>query len=59
MFPDVRFAKVDVDVAKSVAASCSVRAMPTIHLYRGGKLVEQWAGADERRLQTAVEKHSK
>jgi thioredoxin 1 len=55
-YPQATFVKVDVDEAKGVAGSCGVRAMPTFHLYKAGKLVEQWAGADERRLEAATAK---
>lgn len=57
-FPGVNFLKLDVDVAKSVAASCKVSFMPTFHLYKGKQLLEQWSGADERRLEAAVAKHA-
>ncbi len=45
-YPNVSFVKVDVDVAKDVAQSQGVRAMPTFKLYKNGKQLEEVVGAD-------------
>ena len=54
-YPDVDFVKVDVDENKEVAAHCQIASMPTFQFWRGGKCVDAFSGADERRLRAMVE----
>lgn len=52
----VRFAACDVDASPGLAARFDVRAMPTLLLLRGGRVVGQLVGAAPRpRLQALVE----
>lgn len=53
-----RFLKVDVDAAEDVARHCSIRAMPTFHMYLQGRLVSEFSGADQGRLVADVEKYA-
>jgi thioredoxin 1 len=46
----VEFAKVDVDEAEEVAASCGIRAMPTFQFYKNGVKVEEMCGASQQKL---------
>jgi len=57
-YPDSEFVKVDVDNAADVTAHCSISAMPTFHLYKGGVKVEEFSGADEAKLLELVQKHA-
>lgn len=52
------FAKVDVDQAQDVAQHCSIRAMPTFHVYVSGTRVEEIVGADVQKLEAAIERHA-
>ncbi|KAI8070451.1 Allergen Cop c 2 [Gongronella butleri] len=45
-YPDVIFAKVDVDEAADVAAEVGVRAMPTFMFFRKGAKVDEVVGAN-------------
>jgi thioredoxin 1 len=52
--PDVTFAKVDVDENEEVAAFYQVRSMPTFVFLRHGKVVTNFAGADEKTLRQTL-----
>ena len=43
--PDVRFAKVDSDAAQQASAAYSIRSIPTLILFKGGKEVARRSGA--------------
>ena len=61
-FPDTAFLKVDVDDQAEIAAAANVRAMPTFHFMRGGKLLEdnpEIVGADPGKLLQYVQHHTK
>ena len=47
---DLRVVKVDVDLNSSVAADYSVQSIPTIGLFKSGKLVAQTHGAKKARV---------
>lgn len=47
--PDVKFLELDVDSARSTAERLLVRSVPSLFLYREGKLVGQRVGAQSRR----------
>jgi thioredoxin 1 len=40
----VRFAKVNIDENDTLAAEYSVRAIPTMLLFKGGQIVDQYVG---------------
>jgi thioredoxin 2 len=43
--PDIRFLKVDTESEPALAAQYGIRSIPTLMLFRGGKLAAQRAGA--------------
>jgi thioredoxin 2 len=43
--PQVRFAKVDTEAARSTAASFQIRSIPSLLLFRGGKEIARRSGA--------------
>jgi thioredoxin 2 len=43
--PDFRFLKVDTDAEQALAARYQIRSIPTLMVFRGGKVVAQQAGA--------------
>jgi len=47
MEPEVRFLKVDTDAEQALAAQYNIRSIPTLMLFRGGKVVAQRAGASD------------
>ena len=47
MEPEVRFLKVDTEAEQQLAAQYNIRSIPTLMLFRGGKLVAQRAGASD------------
>ncbi|HSI01961.1 MAG TPA: thioredoxin TrxC [Reyranella sp.] len=57
--PEVRFLKVDTEAEQGLAAQYGVRSIPTLMLFRGGKLVAQRAGAsDAATLQAWIRQNS-
>ncbi len=53
MEPQVRFLKVDTEAEPQLAARYGIRGIPTLIVFRGGKVVAQQAGAmDATRLRT-------
>lgn len=53
----VRFLKVDVDRLNTLAAECSVSAMPTFHYYMGGKKVAEVVGARQDMIKKHLDAH--
>jgi thioredoxin-like negative regulator of GroEL len=51
------FLKVDVDEMRAISSRCGVRAMPTFHFMRDGKLLSETKGADARAIEEAIVKH--
>jgi thioredoxin 2 len=45
MEPQARFAKVDTEAEKSIAAQFGIRSIPTLIIYKGGREVARQAGA--------------
>jgi len=41
----VKVAKVDVDQNQRIAAQYSIRSIPSLYVFKGGKVVEQIVGA--------------
>ena len=52
----VTFVKVDVDRARRIAEVSEVRAMPTFHVYKEGKLFETVVGANLPALKKSISK---
>ncbi|KAG2204486.1 hypothetical protein INT46_005415 [Mucor plumbeus] len=57
-YPQVVFAKVDVDQVKEVAAACKVTSMPTFQFYKAGSRVAEMKGANPQQLEHYVKQHS-
>ena len=56
--PHVRFLKVDTEAEQRLAAHYNIRSIPTLMLFRNGKVVAQQAGAlDARSLRAWIEQH--
>lgn len=53
----VSFYKLDVDHNRATAAAYGVRGVPTLMLFKGGKVVDQMVGAGSKdRLKAMIEK---
>ena len=56
--PHVRFLKVDTEAEQQLAAQYNIRSIPTLMLFRAGKVVAQRAGAsDAASLRAWIEQH--
>lgn len=57
--PDVRFLKVDTDAEPTLAARYAIRAIPTLILFRDGRIVDQRAGVlDGESLRAWIARHA-
>jgi thioredoxin 1 len=54
---NVSFYKVDVDELNESASHHKVMAMPTIHFWKDGQLVDQVVGANYKKIKELVEKY--
>jgi len=52
------FVKVDGDKCKALVAAKGVKGYPTFQVYVKGAMVENFSGADENRLRSAVQTHA-
>jgi thioredoxin 1 len=53
----VKIAKVDVDEAQDVAQQFGIRSIPTLLMFKGGKVVDQIVGAvPKTKLEAALQK---
>jgi len=51
-------AKVDVDQHSDVAHRFGIRSIPTLMVFKGGKIVDQWVGtAPKQQIRSLIEKH--
>ena len=54
----VKIAKVDVDESQQVAQQFGIRSIPTLLMFKGGKVVEQLVGAvPKAKLEDTLKKH--
>ncbi|MBK7861475.1 MAG: thioredoxin [Archangiaceae bacterium] len=54
----VKIAKVDVDESQEVAQKFGIRSIPTLLMFKGGKVVEQIVGAvPKSKLEESLRKH--
>jgi thioredoxin 2 len=57
--PHMRFLKVDTEAERSLAAHYGIRSIPTLMIFREGKVVAQQAGAlDGTRLRAWLRQHA-
>lgn len=56
-YPGAVWLKVDVETCRSTAATCGVRAMPTIQFYKNKSKVGEVVGADPSAIQRLVDQH--
>lgn len=57
-YPTVKFLKVNVDRLNSLAASCSVAAMPTFQVFKEGRCVGTVTGADMGAVEALLREHA-
>ncbi|KAI0789461.1 thioredoxin [Abortiporus biennis] len=57
-FPNVTFAKVDVDEQGDISQEVGIRAMPTFILFKNGNKVKDLVGANPGALQVSIIHHS-
>ncbi|XP_078353703.1 thioredoxin-like [Oculina patagonica] len=53
-YPDVIFAKVDVDDAEALAEAEQVEVMPTFHFYKNGNKLHVFSGSNEKDLEDKI-----
>jgi len=53
-YPDVVFAKVDVDDAEGIAEAEDVEVMPTFIFFKNGKKLHTFSGSDEQELENKI-----
>ncbi|KAI9342635.1 thioredoxin-like protein [Obelidium mucronatum] len=56
-FPNVEFVQVDVDQIPEAAEESEISSMPTFHVYKHGKKVDEMVGAVPAKLKAMVEKY--
>ena len=54
-YPDIVFAKCDIDDAEDVARELNIRSIPSFFLIRNGVIVDTIVGADKNKLAEAVQ----
>ncbi len=57
-YTNVVFLKCDVDELSSSASEAGVQSVPTFHFIKNDQLLDEFAGADQNKLQQTIEKHS-
>jgi len=53
------FFKVDVDKNAYATKAAGIEAMPTFQVWKGGKKLEEFKGADENKLKQLIAKYNK
>lgn len=56
-YQNVAFFKIDVDECADLAQKAKIMSMPTFHFHKGGKLIDQFSGANPDGLKQAIEKN--
>ena len=52
----VKIAKLDVDEHQQVPQQYGIRSIPTLLIFKGGRVVDTIVGADKKRLEESVKK---
>nr|5JY5_A Chain A, Thioredoxin [Cryptococcus neoformans var. grubii H99]5JY5_B Chain B, Thioredoxin [Cryptococcus neoformans var. grubii H99] len=55
-FPNVKFAKVDVEEQEDIAKEAQIKAMPTFVAYKDGKVIETVTGAVPAKINALLDK---
>jgi thioredoxin 1 len=58
-YPNVTFLKVDVDEADEIAQERQIQSMPTFQFFVAGNMVEEFHGADSKRLEEIIIQYDK
>ncbi|GMR35469.1 hypothetical protein PMAYCL1PPCAC_05664, partial [Pristionchus mayeri] len=53
-FPNVKFAKVDIDEEEELASKYAINAIPTFMFFRGGNEIHRIEGANEEDLRSQI-----
>jgi thioredoxin 1 len=54
----VKFGKMDIDKHQAVAQKFNIRSIPTLLVFKGGRVVDTVIGADVTRIRESVKKVS-
>jgi thioredoxin 1 len=57
-YSSIHFAKFDVDDVPELSMQLGIRAMPTFLIFKGGKKVDEFVGANPPALKRLIEKYA-
>ncbi|KAJ3324134.1 Cytoplasmic thioredoxin isoenzyme 2 [Boothiomyces sp. JEL0866] len=57
-YTKMKFISLDVDEVPEVAEQAEISSMPTFHIYKDAKMVEEIIGADPVKLEAAIKKYA-
>ncbi|KAJ5885170.1 thioredoxin TrxA [Penicillium taxi] len=56
-YPDVKFAKFDVDEEEDLAQELGIRAMPSFYFFKGDEKIADYVGADANEIENLIREH--